>query len=170
MTRMTRADVPLVVRHAVPADAAAIARVHIRAWQEAYAPLVPLGALDDLSDDQEPRAARWATIIDDDVTEVRVAERDGVVVGWSSASAGRGDSPPRDLELEGLYVLAAEYGRGAGQALLDATLGDRPAFLWMAARNARAHAFYLRNGFLPDGARDEHPLHGHPVAIARYVR
>ncbi len=161
---------PLVVRPAVVADAPAIARVHLRAWQEAYAHLVPPGALDDLTEAEPARAERWAELVADDVTAVRVAERDGEVVGWSSASAGRGEAPPRELELEGIYVLASEYGSGAGQALLDATIGDRPAFLWMAADNPRAHAFYTRNGFVADGERAEHPLHGHPVVIARFVR
>lgn len=52
-----------------------------------------------------------------------------------------------------IYVLASEYGSGAAQALLDATLGDSPASLWVADPNPRAQAFYRRNGFLPDGER-----------------
>ncbi|MCS6582511.1 GNAT family N-acetyltransferase [Curtobacterium citreum] len=42
--------------------------------------------------------------------------------------------------------------REAVQALLDTVLADRPASLWVAADNPRAHAFYRRNGFTPDGA------------------
>ncbi|PZE62480.1 GNAT family N-acetyltransferase [Curtobacterium sp. MCLR17_044] len=42
--------------------------------------------------------------------------------------------------------------REAVQALLDTVLADRPASLWVAADNLRAHAFYRRNGFTPDGA------------------
>jgi hypothetical protein len=51
-----------------------------------------------------------------------------------------------------IYVLRSADGSGAEQALLDAVLADRPASLWVAADNPRAHASYLRNGFRPDGA------------------
>jgi ribosomal protein S18 acetylase RimI-like enzyme len=162
--------VGILVRPAVSADAVGIARVHIAAWHETYTRLVPPGAFDALDDDLETRAARWASIIDDHVTTVHVAELDGEIVGWASSSAGRHDDAPRGLELEGIYVLARHHGSGAGQALLDAALGDRPAYLWVAADNPRAQAFYRRNGFAADGARDEHALMGHPIAAARFVR
>ncbi len=165
-TRMTSAE--LTVRPALPADAAAIARVHVASWRETYSRLVPPGALDDL--DVGARAERWAQIIADDVTDVWIAERSGEVLGWCSTGPGRGDEAPRDLELEGIYVLAAAHGSGAGQALLDAAIGDAPAFLWSAEDNPRAQAFYRRNGFVDDGTRSEHVLHGHPVRIARFVR
>lgn len=50
-----------------------------------------------------------------------------------------------------LYVLESAHGTGVGQMLLDAALRDRPASLSVAADNPRAHAFYRRNGFRPDG-------------------
>ena len=49
------------------------------------------------------------------------------------------------------------HGSGTGQALLDAAVGDRPAFLWTAEDNPRAQAFYRRNGFIADGARKIEP-------------
>jgi GNAT superfamily N-acetyltransferase len=49
-------------------------------------------------------------------------------------------------------VRAAHHGTGAGQALLDATLGDALTMLWVAKANPRAIAFYTRNGFVFDGA------------------
>jgi L-amino acid N-acyltransferase YncA len=158
----------LLVRPAVAADAPGIARVHIAAWRETYARLLPPGALDDL--DPVARAERWVEILDEGRTEVRVADVDGVIVGWASASAGRDADAPRGLELEGIYVLAEQHGTGAGQELLDALIGDRPAYLWSAADNPRAQAFYAKNGFHADGTRSEHPLAGHPVTIARFVR
>jgi L-amino acid N-acyltransferase YncA len=162
--------VPLVVRLAVAEDAAAIADVHILSWRETYTRLLPAGALDDLDDERPLRIRRWTDIIGDDVTTVVVAERDGEIVGWASASAGRHDDAPRPLELEGIYVRGSEHGLGTGQALLDATVGDRRAYLWVAADNPRAHAFSRRNGFVDEGVRAEHPLHGHQVAIARFLR
>jgi ribosomal protein S18 acetylase RimI-like enzyme len=158
----------LIVRPAVTPDATGIALVHVAAWRETYTRLLPPGALDDL--DPVARAARWIEIIGDDHTEVSVAVLDGEIVGWASASAGRDADAPRDLELEGIYVLGAHHGSGVGQALLYAAIGDRQAYLWSAADNPRAQAFYRRNGFVDDGTRSEHPLAGHPVTIARFVR
>jgi ribosomal protein S18 acetylase RimI-like enzyme len=160
----------VVVRPAVASDAGDIARVHIAAWHETYTRLLPPGAFATLDDDLGARTSRWAGIIGDDVTIVHVAEVDGELVGWASSSAGRHEERPRDLELEGLYVLARHHGSGVGQALLDAALGTRPAYLWVAADNPRAQAFYRRNGFTPDGATDEHTLVGHPLPALRFVR
>lgn len=165
---MTTRTEPALVRPAVEGDADGIARVHIAAWRETYTRLLPPGALDDLG--EASRAARWRQIIADDVTGVVVAARDGEIVGWCSWSDRPRERSPRTLELEGIYVLASEYGSGTGQALLDASIGTRPAFLHVAEDNPRAHAFYRRNGFHDDGDRSEYPLAGHPVVIARWVR
>jgi L-amino acid N-acyltransferase YncA len=156
------------VRPATATDAEAIAAVHIAAWRDTYTRLLPPGALDDL--DPVARAERWTQIIADDVTTVLVAELGRRIVGWASVSEGRDADAPRPLEVEGIYVLTAALGSGAGQALLDAAVGDAPAYLWSAADNPRAQAFYRRNGFVPDGTTSEHPLAGHPVRIARFVR
>jgi L-amino acid N-acyltransferase YncA len=157
------------IRRAVVGDAVGIATVHVRAWQEAYAHLAPGEALARQSVDQ--RALRWAEILRDGTEDVWVAiEEGGETVGWASASAGRGESPPRKLELDGLYILASQYGRGAGQLLLDTAIADAPAFLWVAEDNPRARAFYLRNGFAPDGASETHHLAGTPVTAVRMVR
>lgn len=166
----TEPELAVAVRPALVSDAGEIARVHIAAWHETYTRLLPPGAFATLDDDLAVRTARWAGIIDDEVTTVHVAEVDGTVVGWASSSAGRQEHRPRDLELEGLYVLGRHHGSGVGQALLDAALHSRAAYLWVAADNPRAQAFYRRNGFTPDGARDEHTLVGHPLPVLRYVR
>ena len=161
-----------VVRRASAEDAAGIARVHVVTWQQTYAPLVEPGELDDLP--IEPRTARWAELIAGDQVEVWVAQDGDDVIGWASAGAGRGRDAPRDreleLELEGLYLLESHHGSGAGQALLDAAIGGSPAFLWVADRNPRATAFYRRNGFMFDGARQTHPLVHTPIDVLRMVR
>ena len=38
------------------------------------------------------------------------------------------------------------------QRLYDEAVGGRDAYLWVLRDNARARAFYARNGFVPDGA------------------
>ncbi len=157
----------LTVRPADVQDAPAIAVVHVQAWREAYAHLLPADFLAAL--DVDARAARWRDIVAEPGVDVVVAERDGVLVGWASAGPGRGETP-RDRELEGIYVLAAHHGSGAGQALLDAAVGTAPAFLWVADGNPRAEAFYRRNGFERDGTVKHEPIGPQGLDAARMVR
>ena len=156
------------VRAAVLDDAAGIARVHLQAWRESYAHLLPASSLAGLQ--HGPREARWRGIIAAAASDIWVACTETDIVGWASAGAGRDDDGPRPRELEGIYVLASHYGSGAGQMLLDAAVGDGGAYLWIAEDNPRASAFYRRNGFVPDGATAAHELAGTPVRILRMVR
>lgn len=155
------------VRPAVVEDAADIARVHIQAWQETYSRLVEPGELDGLSVDR--RSERWAALVGVGEPEVWVVTLDGQIVGFASTRVG-GDDAPRPRELSGIYVLAAQHGSGAGQRLLDAAIGDSPAFLTVAADNPRAHAFYRRNRFELDGHTESHVLVRTPIAVVRMVR
>lgn len=103
-------------------------------------------------------------------TDVWIAADGATIIGWASTGRGRDPGQPCDLELEGIYVLASDYGMGAGQGLLDASIGAAPAYLWAAADNPRAHAFYRRNLFAPDAATKAATLIGTTVEIVRFVR
>jgi len=72
--------------------------------------------------------------------------------------------------LQGIYVLQEVYGTGAGQRLLDATVGDAPACLWMLDDHPRAEAFYRRNSFQRDDVERDGRMSGHLVHIVRLVR
>ncbi|WIB26216.1 GNAT family N-acetyltransferase [Curtobacterium sp. MCSS17_015] len=162
---------PVTVRPAVDADAPGIAGVHVQAWREAYAHLLPAAFLASL--DPVTRTTRWRRTIAGASaagTSVAVAEHGGAVVGWATAGPGRDDPSVRDVELTGIYVLAAMHGGGAGQLLLDAVLGDAPAFLWIADDNPRAEAFYRRNGFRRDGTTKTERLGDNALLAARMVR
>ena len=156
------------VRLAVPSDARGIAEVHVRAWQETYAHLVPAEDLARLSVEQRER--RWSEILSTGESENWVATDGNVVVGFAGSSDARDPDSPRPLELQAIYVLASHHGTGVGQRLLDAAIGKSPAYVWVADDNPRARAFYLRNGFLPDGKEDTHTLAGTPVLAIRMVR
>ena len=168
MARYARCMVDLHIRRARLSDALGIATVHVQAWRESYAHLAAPAALKAL--DVEQRALRWLAILEDGVTDVWVAEHQNAVIGWATASRGAGVDAPRPLELEGLYVLAEFYGSGVGQQLLDRAVDSLPAYLWMAADNPRAAAFYRRNGFTPDGTAGTHDLVGTSVSIIRLIR
>lgn len=139
------------VRRATTDDAEAIARVHAASWRETYGRFVDDPDTDPWFD-VERRITMWRAELARRALSTVVATDDSGVIGFAAVQAVSEPDAVRPEELTMLYVLARAHGTGAGQALLDAVLGDRPASLWVAADNPRAHAFYRRNGFVADGA------------------
>ncbi len=150
----------MIVRRAVPADAPAIADIHVRSWQAAYRGLMPDDLLDGLS--VADREARWTEAIAGRGGEgaVFVAEQDGRLTGFCGASepSRDDDAAPDVAEIGAIYVDPELFRAGAGQALMDAALahlesaGWREATLWVLAGNEPALNFYARFGFAPDGS------------------
>ena len=161
----------VTVRRAVAADAADVARVVVTGWHEAYTGRMPQSILDRL--DVAELTKSWRRIIsrEDGAGEVWVAERDESVIGFAAAGAsGTEGAPAGQRQLYAIYILAAHYGSGAGQTLLDAAIGESPAMLWILDDNPRARAFYERNGFRADGTFQDDDQWGEPVREVRMVR
>lgn len=146
------------VRRAVPADARAIAEVHVRSWQAGYRGLMPDEVLDGLS--AAEREPRWRDGLSDGST-VFVAEQDGELIGFCGLSepsrdedAGRGVA-----EIASIYVDPRAWRAGAGRALMDVALshlragGWQEATLWVLRENQVALDFYAAHGFVADGAQ-----------------
>ena len=152
----------LAVRRARPADAAAIAGVHVRAWQIGYRGLVPDAILDAMS--VREREARWGEILDRDdaASYTLVAERGRHLIGFCSiiAPSRDEDAGARTAEVAAIYVEPDAWRTGAGSALLSAALqglrddGWHAVTLWGFAANARARTFYERFGFALDGREE----------------
>ena len=105
-----------IVRKSTPADAAAIARVHVRSWQVAYRGIVGDDVLDARS--VEDRERRWDAILargDDAGPGTLVAEAAGRVIGFCSPIARSRDTGAgeRTGEIAAEYV---EHGRPAARA------------------------------------------------------
>lgn len=164
----------VTIRRAAFSDAAAIATVHVAAWQWAYSDLLPAAELAAL--DTRQRTAGWRRILEERATEVWVAANPHVV-GFAAVAVGAGtDGLAGFDELESIYLLRSAQGVGVGRALMEEVVADMRrrsapgAFLWVAEGNALAHRFYERGGWSADGARREiDVLGGHPLAIVRYV-
>jgi ribosomal protein S18 acetylase RimI-like enzyme len=141
----------VTIRPAAIGDAEGIGRVHATSWRETYGRFV-----DDPDTspwfDVDRRIAMWRSNLDGGAFATVVAEDATGIIGFAAARSTEEPDAVRPEELTMLYVLERAHGGGAGQALLDAVLGQRPALLWVAADNPRAHAFYRRNGFAEDGA------------------
>ena len=151
----------VIVRPARPEDAAAVARIRVDSWRDTYAHVLSpefLAALDPVAGAEGWRGTIVAMTDDPSLGTFVVAEVDATVRGFAIAGVPRplpGETPPREWQLFLIYQDAALHGTGSGQALLEASIGDRPAHLWTAEDNPRAIAFYRRNGFVPDGERTE---------------
>jgi GNAT superfamily N-acetyltransferase len=164
----------VVVRVAGVADAAAIGRVHVRAWQAAYRGQMPDEYLEGLR--AADRAEVWARGLARGRRDAPVlaADLDGQLVGF--ASVGVAGEPAGCGELHALNVDPDHWGVGVGRALLDAAcaalagLGFREAVLWVLPGNDRARRLYARGGWQPDGARRTQQVLGVAVDEVRYRR
>jgi len=161
------------VRPARVEDAAAIAEVHVRTWQEAYGHVFGAERLAKL--DVGTRAANWRRWLEEPQPHwsVFVAEDDEssvVAFGWVGESREAAD----EGELYAIYALPEAWGSGAGLAVMEASLaslreaGFAGAILWVLEDNPRARRFYEREGWRVDGARREGEHLGMTVAEVRY--
>jgi len=137
------------VRAALPEDADAFAACHLACWREAYEELWGAERFDEF--DVNRMAVRRRKEIEAGIAQHFLGELDGEVIGIAIAGPTRDADSPTEQELYAIYVRAAHQGSGLADDLLDATLGDRPALLWVYRDNPRASAFYVHHDFIPDG-------------------
>ena len=137
------------VRAALPEDADAFAACHLACWREAYEELWGAERFDEF--DVQRMAVRRRKEIEAGIAQHFLGELDGEVIGIAIAGPTRDADSPTEQELYAIYVRAAHQGSGLADDLLDATLGDRPALLWVYRDNPRASAFYVHHDFIPDG-------------------
>jgi GNAT superfamily N-acetyltransferase len=164
----------VTVRQARIADAPAMGRLHVRAWQAAYRGQMPDGYLDGLRADE--RAAGWERYLGRERPRgaILVAEQAGEVVGF--ANLGPAEDPEGAGELYALNVDPAHWGTGAGRALLEAAqaelarLGFAETVLWVLPANARARRFYEIAGWAGDGTERTVDVLGVVVPEVRYRR
>lgn len=137
------------IRPAHGGDAPIIHDLQLACWNEAYIDHVPQSAFTEL---EETGLAHWQNILVEP-EGVWIAHRDGQAVGFARAIAA-GPGQVRPLELEKLYVLESEYGKGTAHNLLTMAIGDAPCQIWVADYNKRAQKFYAKAGFSYDGSED----------------
>jgi GNAT superfamily N-acetyltransferase len=160
------------IRDATVEDAEAMAIVHVRTWQAAYRGQIPDDHLDGLS--IEDRTDSWREGLLDPDGPIRVAEKDGAVIGWACWGRTRdADVPDNTGELYGIYVLPDHWGSGIGPALMDEALAWlHPRFgvatLWTLDTNARARRFYERFGWGFDGTTKADDARGFVLNEVRY--
>jgi GNAT superfamily N-acetyltransferase len=169
------ADPVVAVRRARAFDAPDLARIHVQAWSEAYTGLVPDHLI--AAQTVQARTTQWRQTIASEAMTAWIATVDGRPAGLMSIGP-RGIDPPDDGtvgEVYTLYVVATEWGRGAGSALWAAGMarlratGLLPAGLWVIEGNERARAFYERRGWVFTGTTRQDSSFGDPIDEVRYV-
>ncbi len=147
-----------------------ISSIYAKSWQTAYRGIITDDYLDKLDN------ANWSVVLRTSSWVTLVLIEDGKYIGTSSVCAGR-DEDKRDWgEIISIYLLPEYIGRGCGGALLDAAVAELKAmgfsfvYLWVLEENARARAFYEKNGFTlsPDRHIDNHG--GKDLTVVRYIK
>jgi ribosomal protein S18 acetylase RimI-like enzyme len=163
------------LRIAEPADALAVAKVHVKAWQVGYRTLLDDAYLDRLR--PEDRAAKYDfTHRDAGKPRTIVAVQGADIQGFATTvPADESDSPDYG-ELCALYVDPIWWGRGVGRALVSAARahlvesGFRCAVLWVLSGNVRAERFYRSDQWVRDGVRRKASVWGTTADEVRYMR
>jgi GNAT superfamily N-acetyltransferase len=164
------------VRPATPADALAIATIHVRSWQVAYRGLLPQDYLDEL--DPQKRLGQWETILETTAwpaTGTLLLTDATAIAGFAGLGPTRDDDDPASVgELQTLYLDPGHWRRGGGSILLRAVqdqlgrAGFVSAAAWVLETNARARRFYEGHGWRFDGTTKPHDWGTFVVTDVRY--
>lgn len=151
------------LRDAHAADLPAVAALHVACWRAAYRGILSDAILGAASVEQRLRLWRdWCTVPQ---TRLRVAEREGRLLGFCRLGPARDvdQPPPRFAEVTHLYVAPDAVGGGVGHRLFSEALAWARAesfaglLLWVLDANERARRFYASHGLHCDGARHDEP-------------
>ena len=148
----------MLIRPASSEEIEALAALHVRTWQEAYAGLMPDEYLRTLK--PSDRLPVWKRLFADDRVTVFVVESDGELIGFSCG--GPSDNEDADAttgELWSIYLLKQYWGKGIGKQLHDTLIdhlrdcGFQKLTLWVLEANKRTRRWYERQGWELEGSR-----------------
>jgi ribosomal protein S18 acetylase RimI-like enzyme len=140
----------LLIRTALPADAPAIAELHVAVWRLAYRDLAPPEAMRVL--DVPKRLALWVEMLAKAERTVLVAECDSRIVGIGTAGAATVPELSGHGEILYLYVDPTHTRAGIGRALMQRLAlalqaqGCRSVALGVVEGNQPAIDFYKKLG------------------------
>ena len=167
------------IRPAEAADAAALATIHVRSWQAAYAGRLPQDFLDGLEPTRrQPVWERSLAEMSWPRRGILVADVDGAVAGFADLRPTRDEDedPGTVAELVSIYLAPHAWGAGIGRELMAAVLdtaaraGFRHITLWVLDTNDRARRFYDAAGWRPDGTAKQDTIGGARITEIRYRR
>lgn len=142
-----------IIRAATPADAEAIAHVHVAGWRWAYNGLMPAKLLDGLS--ITDRTQQWQRQVGAPGAGVFVGEAGGEILGF--VSCGQSRDADGHGEVYAMYLKKEVQGAGLGAELWReardwlAGQGFATVKVWVLDTNVLARGFYERSGLELDG-------------------
>lgn len=142
----------VLILPAGPADAEALAHVHVRAWRETYRGLLPDAFLARMSETTYARRFRYALTRPgpNDVTLIALG-RAGAL-GYVQGGPARREGADQTAEIATLYLLRDAQGQGLGKRLMLgaaralAAQGARSLTVSVLKENIRARGFYAHLG------------------------
>lgn len=167
------AENKISLREAERDDALRIAALHTQSWQVAYCHILPAAYL--LEKVPAEHVAHWGNYMAQPAKArglVMLAECKGAPVGFVSAE--NVDDSSYGTLLDCLHVLATHQGCGAGKLMIDAARkwtreqNQNLMHLYVLDANARAIAFYERNGWRFAGTQASF-IDTTPVIDRRYL-
>jgi ribosomal protein S18 acetylase RimI-like enzyme len=146
------------IRPAAYIDSAALAKIQVDSYRQAYAGLLPADYLANFS--YEEQTYDWQEILTNQPGHLLLVAEDetGVITGYAMGHAGQTSIPEFDSELDGLHVHNTLQRHGIGRALLAAMaarfqiIGARSMMLWVLVQNPM-RSLYERLGGEPLGRR-----------------
>lgn len=141
--------------------------MHRACWREAYGPHVDADVLAARLANPSGWVAAWEEQLAVGPPRT-VAVAGDELVGFAVAGPSRDPDAPAPRELYAMYTRAAWWGRGLGDALMEAAVEPGSCWLYVLEANTRAQGFYRRHGFEPDGFR--HHYTGFDAWEGRMVR
>jgi GNAT superfamily N-acetyltransferase len=142
----------VVIRPAVPADAAAIAQVRVDAWRTTYKGMIPEAYLAAMK--VEESTALWDKVLTaaPNTTNTFVAVIGGLVAGFASGLMLAEPKYGINAELSAVYLVRDAQRTGIGRRLVAAVAtaqqahGANGMIVWVIAGNKTARAFYENLG------------------------
>ena len=145
----------MLVRRAVPSDAAVLAALGASTFTDAFGHLYSAEDLQAFLDESHAVSA-YEGLLSSPAYALWLAEDEGQAVGYALAGPcglPHEDARPEHGELKRLYVSQAAQGGGVGARLFDEALawlereGPRPLWISVWSENYGAQRFYGRYGF-----------------------
>ncbi|ABC64109.1 GNAT family N-acetyltransferase [Erythrobacter litoralis] len=162
----------VAIREASPGDAGRLSLVASATFLETFAGMIDGDALVKHCETQHAPDYLRAYLQDD--ARGWLAELDAAPVGYALLTQPELEAARQgDIELKKIYVLSRFHGSGVAQLLLDAAIagsqGHERLLLGVKDDNARAIAFYAKQGFRQIGTRrfDVGGKHYDDVVLAR---
>jgi ribosomal protein S18 acetylase RimI-like enzyme len=154
-----------LLRVAAPDDADQLTTVFLDCWRISYSQVMPASLVESMT--ASKARTMWADALKRPGQTIVAATEDEPphavlgFVGFQLQQDGTG-------YVSSLYVSPNLQGGGVGRLLLSEAeeglreSGARTARLWVFEANAPSHAFYLKQGWKPDGRRETLPEWGQP--------